>query len=93
MRMGPQLEFAIYRIDDARYLIHGWLVKLSRRKVAYCKLFSDATCHGEEGALAAARTFRDGITGTNSRRRRPATCPTNPGNYQPSTGQRLERSA
>lgn len=93
MRMGPQLEFAIYRIDDARYLIHGWLVKLSRRKVAYCKLFSDVACHGTDGALAAARGFRDGIIGTNSRRRPQGACPSSTASERADRNRTLEPTA
>ena len=63
MVKGTQFEFAIYRVDDAKYLIHGWVVKVSRRKVPYRQLFSDAACHGRDGALAAARAFRDGVVG------------------------------
>ena len=56
-----RLERAIYRIDRERHLVHGWLVKMDRRAIKYRKLFSDAEWHGRDGALAAARNYRDSV--------------------------------
>ena len=71
---SARLEHAIYRVDDEQRLLHGWMVKMDRAKIAYRKLFSDADHHGREGALANARAFRDGVVQQQSSGAR-RTCP------------------
>lgn len=61
MAKATRLEHAIYRVDDERRLIYGWMVRMDRCGVRYRELFSDEVCHGKDAALAAARAFRDDI--------------------------------
>ncbi len=61
MAKAIRLEHAIFRVDDERRLIHGWMVRMDRRGVAYRQFFGDEAGNGKDAALAAARAFRDDI--------------------------------
>ena len=57
----PKSEYGISRVDNERNRTHGWLVTVQRRGVIHRRHFSDGICGGRDGALCAARSFREEI--------------------------------